>query len=228
VAVATVTAGAAVAMLLATGNATQADVDDPLVLGRSNWSEQTTYLNWHRKTYPMPYTGLAVVGQQAGAVFATNEEYAGTTDPGWIDGIRAVGNDRGGYFYGVNYGAVASSSQVGLLADAADVGVEASGDTAVKAAGSDVGLVAEGPVAIQAQGAVTFSSAGLVTVPLGASSAVVTPGTDVIKSSMVLATAQTRGGQVLRVTRNTTADTVRIHLAAPASQPVQVAYFVIG
>ena len=128
----------------------------------------------------------------------------------------------------MNYGAVASSSQVGLLADAADVGVEASGDTAVKAAGSDVGLVAEGPVAIQAQGAVTFSSAGLVTVPLGASSAVVTPGTDVIKSSMVLATAQTRGGQVLRVTRNTTADTVRIHLAAPASQPVQVAYFVIG
>ena len=74
-----------------------------------------------------------------------------------------------------------------------------------------------------------FSSAGTVTIPLGASSsAAVNPGTDVTGSNMLLATAQSLGGQVLRVARNADANTIRIHLTAPATQNVRVAYFVIG
>jgi hypothetical protein len=229
VTVAALTAGGVVAALFAAASATTAEgaSGDGLVLGQNNWSTTTTYLNWHSNIQPIPNSGLAVVGMQTGAVFATNEEYV-HGDPTWIDGIRAFGNDRGGFFYGVNDGVVATSEDVGLDASAQELGVKASGDTAVEAVGDNVGLVANGPVAIRAEGAVSFSSAGLLTIPIGASSAAVTPGTDITGSSMILATAQTPGGQVLRVARNSTADTLRIYLTAPASQAVQVAYFVIG
>jgi hypothetical protein len=199
---------------------------DPLLLGQPNWSTSTTYLNWHRAVQQMPNSGLAVVGMQAGGVFATSEEYVRQST--WIDGVRAFGNDRGGYFYGVDDGIVAESEYVGLDARAPELGVRGEGHTGVEAVGGSVGVVARGPVAIDAQGAVSFSSAGLVTIPVGASSAPATPGTDITADSMILATAQTPGGQILRVAKNVTADTIRVYLANPATQAVQVAYFVIG
>jgi len=201
---------------------------DALVLGQTNASPVTTYLNWRRALYPMPESGLAVVGAQTGAVFATNEEYSVVGDPGWIDGIRAFGNDRGAFLYGVDVGAETSSEYVGLSANGGELGVSASGDTGVQAAGDWIGLHATGEVAIQAEGAVSFSSAGVVTVPAGATSAAVKPGTDVFASSMVLATAQTPGGEIMRVSKNPDTDTIRVHLVSPATRPVQVAYFVIG
>lgn len=201
---------------------------DALVLGQTNTSSTTTYLNWRRGQYPMPESGLAVVGAQTGAVFATNEEYSVVGDPTWIDGIRAFGNDRGAFLYGVDVGAVTSSEYLGLSANGGDLGVAATGDTGVRAEGNWIGLEASGEVAIQAEGAVSFSSAGMVTVPAGATSAATSPGTDVFGSSMVLATAQTPGGEILRVSKNPDADTVRVHLVSPATQPVRIAYFVIG
>jgi hypothetical protein len=166
-----------------------------------------------------------------------NEELVSGHDV-WITGIQAYGNDWGGYFYGHNSGVVAESATgPTVVADAEEgtavqatgnTGVAATGDVGVEASGSSVGITATGPVALQAQGAVSFSTAGLVQIPQGATSATVRPGTDVTSGTMVLATAQTTGGQVKRVTRNAVADTVTIVLAAKATQRVTVAYFVIG
>lgn len=200
---------------------------DDFVLGRNNWSAQTTYLNWRSGEFPISNSGLAVLGQQTGGVFATNEEYM-FTDPSWYDGIRAFGNDRGGFFYGVDYGAVVSSEYVGLRASSPELGIEASGDIAITAEGRNLGLRTSGPMALEATGAVSFSSAGAVTVPRGRRSAVVSSGTDIIGATVVLATAQTPGGTVGWVGPNATSDRFRIHLVAPATKPVTVAYFVIG
>ena len=158
-----------------------------------------------------------------------NEELVGDLG-GWIAGVQAYGNDWGGYFYGHNSGVVAESYTGPTVIADADEGtaVEATGDVGVEASGSSVGLTATGPVALQAQGAVSFSTAGLAHIPQGATSATVSPGTDVTSRTMVLATAQTTGGQVQRVTRNAVADTVTIVLTAKATQRVTVAYFVIG
>lgn len=223
-----VTAAVIAVMVMGGTREAQAARDDPLVLGRGNWSTSTTYLNWQRSLRPMPETGMAVLGVRAGAVFTTHEDYVHGDDT-WLDGIRAYGGDRGGYFYGVDSGVVARSEYTGVEADGGDLGVTAAGDTGVQAVGQHVGLDVEGgSLAIQARGAVSFSSAGSATIAGGAASVMTAPGTDIIKGSMVLATAQTPGGQVLRVSRNVTADTIRIHLTAPATQRMTVAYFVIG
>lgn len=230
----------AAAVVVVVGSATLASgaVGEPWLLGRNNTSSATTALNWDTGTAPIPTdVGLAVKGYPNGAVFTMNEELVSDLE-GWIVGIQGYGNDWGGYFYGHNSGVVAESL-TGPTVDASaedgtalvangDVGVEAMGNVGVRAAGTDVGLTAAGPVALQAEGAVSFSTAGLVVLPKGATSATVRPGTDVTASTFVLATAQTAGGQVKRVTRNATANTVTIVLTAAATQPVTVGYFVIG
>ncbi len=227
------------AVLVVAGTATLASgaVGEPWLLGRNNTSSATTALNWDTGTAPIPTdVGLAVKGYPNGALFTMNEELVSDLG-GWIVGVQGYGNDWGGYFYGHNSGVVAESyTGPTVIADAeegtavqatGDVGVEATGDVGVEATGTDVGLTATGPVALRTEGAVSFSSAGLVVLPKGAASATVRPGTDVTAATMVLATAQTAGGQVKRVTRNATANTVTIVLTAAATQPVTVAYFVI-
>lgn len=221
----------AAAVVVVVGSATLASgaVGEPWLLGRNNTSSATTALNWDTGSAPVPTdVGLAVKGYSNGAVFTMNEELVPDIE-GWLVGVQGYGNDWGGYFYGHNSGVVAESL-TGPTVDAdAEEGtaVLASGDVGVEARGADVGLTATGPVALRTEGAVSFSSAGLVVLPKGATSATVRPGTDVTAATMVLATAQTAGGQVKRVTRNATANTVTIVLTAAATQPVTVAYFVI-
>lgn len=237
----------AAAVVVLVGSATLASgaVGEPWLLGRNNTSSATTALNWDTGRAPIPTdVGLAVKGYPNGAVFTMNEELVSDLE-GAIVGIQGYGNDWGGYFYGHNSGVVAESytgptvdasasegtavvatGDVGVEATG-QVGVQATGDVGVEATGTDTGLTATGPVALRTEGAVSFSSAGLVVLPKGATSATVRPGTDVTAATMVLATAQTAGGQVKRVTRNATANTVTIVLTAAATQPVTVAYFVI-
>ena len=85
--------------------------------------------------------------------------------------------------------------------------------------------------ALRVDGRVRFSTAGSATIPAGAYSVPVTPGLDLTASSLVLATLQANGGgscAVERVEIDTAANTFRVHVTAPPTVAVRVAWFVIG
>jgi len=67
-------------------------------------------------------------------------------------------------------------------------------------------------------------------VPAGASSVVVTPGTNLVATSAVVATLQSNGGRALvkYVKVNAPGDTFTIYLSANAPANVKVAWHVFG
>lgn len=87
-------------------------------------------------------------------------------------------------------------------------------------------IVATGPSTFN--GAVSFSSAGVVTIATGAKSVVVTPSVTLSASSVVLATLQSSGGTLKFVKVNAGAGTFTVRLTAKAKSSVIVAWFVIS
>ncbi len=214
---------------LGTGSLATAAAGDPLVLGSANSSTLTTYLNWKSDAPAAPNSSLVVRGSDNGAIFST-ADYLLEADPAGGTGVAGYGFDTGGLFSGVDSGAIAKGWYVGLDAVATEsdgVAVQASGNQAIAARGQAVGVHASGETAIQAEGAVSFSTAGLAKIPKGSTKVTLAANTDVTKSSKVLATVQSRGGRLLRVSRDSEADTITIYLTAPATQRVAVAYFVL-
>lgn len=221
-------AATVLAVTLGTASLAGASAGDPWVLGATNSSTPTTYLNWDKSTNPVPEAALAVHGGDVAAVFS-NAIYWPENYPTGLTGVAGYGNDLGGFFFGVDSGVTAKGWYNGLTAEATDegAGVKASGDWGVVAQGDDVGVEATAPTALVTHGAVSFSTAGLATVAKGATSVTVPATVDVTAQTKVLATAQSAGGQVLRVRRNVAPDTITIVLSAPATSAVVVAFFVM-
>ena len=86
--------------------------------------------------------------------------------------------------------------------------------------------------ALRAIGRVKFDNcAGVATIASGHNSVVVTPGTDLLSTSAVVATLQGNAGgttTVQRVAVDATADTFTIYLTANATAAVTVAWHVFG
>lgn len=221
-------AATVLAVTLGTASLAGASAGDPWVLGATNSSNPTTYLNWDRSTNPVPQAALAVHGGDVAAVFS-NAIYWPETYPTGLTGVAGYGNDVGGFFFGPDSGVQAKGWYNGLTAVATDEGsgVDASGDWGLVANGEQVGVESTAPTALVTHGAVSFSTAGLATVPKGARSVTVAATVDVTAQTKVLATAQSAGGQVLRVRRNVAPDTITIVLGAPATSAVIVAFFVM-
>ena len=88
-----------------------------------------------------------------------------------------------------------------------------------------------GATALRAKGPVSFSSAGLATIPSGSDRVTVTPGIDVTAGSKILCTLQGSAGgttTVLRVSRDTTNDRFTIYLTRAATAATPVAWFLIS
>jgi hypothetical protein len=87
-------------------------------------------------------------------------------------------------------------------------------------------------LALKAQGRVSFSTAGLAVVAVGTRNKTITPGTDLVASSLVLCTLESvqAGLAIQRVTKNTTTDNFTVYLSAAvlAGRSAKVAWFVIG
>ena len=83
-------------------------------------------------------------------------------------------------------------------------------------------------VALSVKGRSQFTTAGMTTIQQGASSAVVTSPVPLSEGSLVLATPQTAGGVIASAVKNIVRRDVTLTLMKPASQPVDVAWFVIG
>ena len=87
-------------------------------------------------------------------------------------------------------------------------------------------------VAVRAIGKVTLDNcAGVATIASGANSVTVTPGTDLVATSAVVATLMGSAGgatTVQRVVVNAAADTFTIYLTANATAAVTVAWHVFG
>ena len=222
-------AATVLAVTLGTASLAGASAGDPFLLGTTNSTRTaTTYLNWDKSTNPVPEAALAVHGGDVAAVFS-NAIYWPENYPTSLTGVAGYGNDVGGFFFGPDSGVQAKGWYNGLTAEATDegAGVEASGDWGVVAHGHEVGVETTAPTALVTHGAVSFSTAGLATVAKGATRVTVPATVDVNSQTKVLATAQSTGGQVLRVRRNVDADTLTIILSGPATSAVTVAYFVM-
>ena len=221
-------AATVLAVTLGTASLAGASAGDPWVLGTTNSSNPTTYLNWDKSTNPVPQAALAVHGGDVAGVFS-NAIYWPENYPIGLTGVAGFGNDVGGFFFGPDSGVQAKGWYNGLTAEATDegAGVDASGDWGVVAHGDKVGVETTAPTALVAHGGVSFSTAGLATVAKGATRATVPATVDVTAETKVLATVQSAGGQVLRVRRNVAPDTITIILTGPATSEVTVAFFVL-
>jgi hypothetical protein len=186
-----------------------------------------TSIDWDLDANPVPpNAGLAVEGVP-GIIGATDPELIERFGVGGgLSGVEGLGSEQGGWFWGRNWGVLALAEQFGVEAQGGRVGVIAGGNIGVSADGREIGVVAIGDTAIEANGAVTFSSAGLVIVREGQRTARVGVDSGVGQGAKVLAMAQTQGGAVKRVLRSGNA--ITIVLAGPATQDMEVAYFVIS
>jgi hypothetical protein len=85
-----------------------------------------------------------------------------------------------------------------------------------------------GGTALEAAGAVKFSTAGVATVPTGATQATVSAGVDVTTATKVLVTPMSAGGTFRFVQRDAAADKLTFRLSSAATSNLILAYFVIG
>jgi hypothetical protein len=232
------------------GSRANANDGDALRIGQLNFGQHATYLgvdpsNDEYQFDVMPdgagdFVAERIFALQSGGYLGTAQSISAP--------LVAAGSDNGAEIYGADYGLIAygglsaggaaivangeSDGAYGVIAKGdpdqdEGIGVQATGGTGVDARGP-IGVHAEGDTAIEAVGTVSFSSAGLVTIPQGKNAITITPAIRVHPNSAVLATAQTVGGQVARVTRNSSLNHITIFLAAKATKAVTVAYFVIG
>ena len=218
-----VAGGAAIGAVLTGASSAQAANGDPLIVGAENHGD-TTYLFGDSSPVlflrgagddgmlnvfnTAPDTGYAILAQGGDtAIQAAGDR----------QGIYAVGRDVGGFFGdgGHGVGVQAQGGRVGVS------GVSANG-VGVKAQAGKAG------VALSVKGRSQFTTAGMTTIPEGASSAVVTSPIPLSDGSLILATPQTAGGVIASASKNIAAGTFTLTLMKPAGQPVDVAWFVIG
>jgi hypothetical protein len=144
-------------------------------------------------------------------------------------GVGSTGVAGTGEGFGVTGGTGATGAGTGVFGGAGTgIGVHglasSLGGVGVRA---EIDIPTDGH-ALEVIGPVTFSTAGLVTVPSGQTTVAVTPGIPITTSSKVIATLQSLGGTLQFVGRNPNNNTFVIHLTAAATQNVKVAWFVIS
>jgi hypothetical protein len=99
-------------------------------------------------------------------------------------------------------------------------------------AGTGVSAASKTGHAFRAQGRVVFSTAGLTSITVGDENTTITPGVNLVATSIILCTLESNQGglAIQRVTKDTTANTFKVFLSAAvaAGKSAKVAWFVIG
>ena len=130
----------------------------------------------------------------------------------------------------------AATSGLGVYGEAPiGIGVQGKGSVDGVRGFSDIvsgtGVLAEntaGGTALKTTGAVTFSTAGIATVPTGQKQVTIPAGVDVTTTTKVLVTPMSTGGSFKWVELDEVADNLIFHLSKLATRNVTLAYFVIS
>lgn len=216
-------AGGGTAMaLVAGGTAARAADGDPLILGADNRAGGATWLSAPgapilaisgngddgvlRVANAFPETGYAVLAEGGLATFLAR---------GGVQGVHAAGRDVG--VLGL------SQRRIGVHGEGGGVGVKG-----VSVEGVGMKAQSKRGVALQVKGRSEFTSAGAATIPEGSSSATVASPVPLSEASLVLATPQSGGGVIRSAVKDIANDEFTLELVEPATQPVEVAWFVIG
>lgn len=216
-------AGGAVAGVVLTGaSSARAANGDPLILGAENEGDPTSLTGDGTPVLSLRGSGddsmLKVVNDLPDTGFAV-AAYGGRTTywaQGGVRGVEASGRDVGVFGdSGHRVGVWGQGGTVGVF------GVSTSG-VGVKAQAAKTG------VALKVKGRSQFTTAGMATIPQGASSVVVMSPVPLSEESLILSTPQTSGGVIESASKDILAGTFTLTLAEPATQAVGVAWFVIG
>jgi hypothetical protein len=166
------------------------------------------------------YVHLGAINSVAGVTQITNTSTNG-------NGIWGTGDDAGVYGTGANHGVLGSSNGTGVKGSSGPgTGVYGHSD-------SSVAVYAEAPdaVALQTVGRIKFATSGIALISAGLSSVTVRPpvGVDVSSSSFVLLTPMANiGTRALWFTKNTTAETIAIHISSSRTSATSVSWLLLG
>lgn len=214
--------GVVVGAVITSAPSARAANGDPLIIGADNEGDTTTLVGDAVPALFVRGTGddgvVKVVNESPdlGYGIATYGGSATYLARGGVAGVDAAGRDVG--VAGV------SPHRVGVRGQGGSVGVSGLSTTGVgvKAQAGKAG------VALKVTGRSQFTSAGVATIPQGASSAVVSSPVPLSESSLILATPQTAGGVIESASKDVADGTFTLRLVKPATHAVDVAWFVIG
>ena len=215
--------GAVVGAVLTGASSARAANGDPLIIGTENHGDTTYLFGDGSPVLVLSGTGddgmLNVFNTDPGTGYAILAKggYTSIFAEGGQTGIEAYGQRVGGIFGGDPKRGVGvrARGKVGVF------GISPGG-VGVKAQSGKAG------VALEVQGRSQFSTAGKATIPQGDPSVTITSPAPLSETSLILATPQGDGGVIRSASKDIAAGTFTLRLVGPASQDVDVAWFVIG
>ena len=222
--------GAAIGAVLTGASPARAADGDPLIIGVENTGNQTFLTSSGpalmiigggddvslRVRNSEPQTGSAIEAEGGYTTMYVRDGEVGIDAFGRVTGVGALGLVTGVWGQ--------SPHRVGVRGEGGAVGVSgvSTNGVGVKAQAGKAG------VALSVKGRSQFTTAGMTTIPQGDSSAAVTSPVPLSQGSLILATPQSAGGAIESASKDIAGGTFTLTLVEPASQPVDVAWFVIG
>ena len=169
--------------------------------------------------------GTGSTGEGARGTSTGSNGVAGSSGSGVANGVYGENTAGGAGTYG--------RSNVGAGLGAGGESTSGTGVQGATTTGIGVRAISSGSgTAFRAQGRVNFSTSGLTSLAVGAASKTITPGSDLVTSSLVLCTLESNqsGLAIQRVIKDTTLNTFRVYLSAAVAigKSAKVAWFVIG
>ncbi len=170
--------------------------------------------------------GTGTGGEGVRGVSTSSNGAAGVTASGAASGVYGENNGGGFGTYGRSNNNTGSA--VGIFGESQS----GTGTVGHSLHGTGVKALTNDGTALEAQGRVKFSTSGLASVAVGTKSKVITPGTPISATTLILCTLESNQGglSVQRVTKNTVAGTFTVFLpkVVAVGKTAKIAYFVIG